>query len=466
MPARTGLLVVAALSLLVSAPERLASFEAPSNLTAYEQTYEDLIRNFWDQDRARIRPTNGCSAGTSDCPPSGGARGPVGEVNDEITLPSFWQMSSMASVLYWDWKFTGSRVTLGRIKDQWTFVRSIWDDGKLSSAAPSSLTMNVSDDAAWMLHYLQQVHEATGDDRAFANMVALLPSVLNRWKDTDADANPPKAYGGLTASQYGILYSERGSGDMDHQGRSTTFEAMIANAALYIHRQTGEREFLAYAVGTYDWIRRYLRHPSGVYWIELDVRKTADGRPNPNYLKAIGHHYGRPQRGCDSTYMAGTMAMAVLASRLYRINRDPQYLEEAQTIASALIGPGGYLREGGIFANTRDGWTTGYYFPVFEHEVLPLPGVDADGKVKAAIRNTARAIVRLRDERGLYPADWSGPEPNACVPSAQTWEQQAARGTGSGEGMAKRTQIMTNATSASVVQAGAMIEARQSSPPR
>jgi hypothetical protein len=440
----------------------VAGLETSSNDAAYQQVYDDLIRNFWDADNSRIRPTNGCSAGTNGCPVTGGSRGPVGEVNGELTLPSFWQMSSMASFLFWDWKYTGSRRTLERIKDQWAYVRSVWDDRKLSSASPSSLTMNVSDDAAWVLHYLEQVHEATGDSRALDNMVALLPSVLNRWKDTDTEANPPKHYGALAASRYGILYSERGSGDMDHQGRSTTFEAMIANAALYIHRQTGDPEFFEYAVGTYDWMRRYLRHPSGVYWIELDLRKSVGGAPNASYLKAIGHHFGRPQRGCDSTYMAGTMAVAVLAGRLYQLTRDQQYLDEARSIAAALIGPGGYLREGGVFANTRDGWTNGYYFPPFEHEVLPLPSVDPDGHLKGAIRNTALAIVRLRDEQGRYSADWSGPESNACVPRAQTWEEQAARGTGSGQGMAKSTQIMTNATSASVVQAGAMVEARLS----
>src|SRR5262249_9402681 len=158
-------------------------------------------------------------------------------------------------------------------------------DKALSSASPSSGTINVSDDAAWVIDYLVQVHEVTGDRRALSDAAALLPSILERFADPNAAR---VSFGKLRASPYGILYATP-SGDSNHQGVSTTYEIMIANCAIYIYEQTHDEDFLKCAIGTYDWTRKYLKHPTrAYYYCELDIRPTVRGEKNPHYLKPMG----------------------------------------------------------------------------------------------------------------------------------------------------------------------------------
>ncbi len=162
-----------------------------------------------------------------------------------------------------------------------------------------------------------------------------------------ADPNTPRVhYGAISASPYGILYATP-TGDPDHQGRSTTFEIMMANDALYIYQQTHDADYLNYAIGTYGWTKKYMKHPErGYYYCELDIRPTVNGARNPHYLVPMGDYYGPPVRGLSSSYSGGTMAMAVAAARLYRITGDQQYLDEAQKITEDYVGRRAVLAAG------------------------------------------------------------------------------------------------------------------------
>jgi hypothetical protein len=416
--------------------------------TGYNQVLSDLHYHWWDPNNPipRIRPTRGdnSSANSFD----------VGTIDNLASFPSFWQMEEYANIQYWNWKITRSPAMEAEIRSQWRYIRSVFSDEALSSAAKSYCIINVSDDAAWALNYLVQVHEVTGDRRALADAIALLPSILDRF----ADPNTPRVdYGSLQASPYGILYATP-SDDPDHQGRSTTFEIMIADDALYIYHQTHNADYLHYAIGTYNWTKKYLKHPQrGYYYCELDIRPTINGSRNPHYLVPMGDYYGPPVRGLSSSYSGGTMAMAVAAARLYRITGQQQYLAEAQKITSDYVRRSAFLRPGNLFVNERDGWTDGYWAPCFAYEVLTLPGVDSTGLWKTAIRNTALSIISQRTPDGFYGADWSGPELNTNDKS-MTWAQQAILGTGSGGGMALPGQIMTSCTSAAIVTAAEIVD--------
>ncbi len=111
-----------------------------------------------------------------------------------------------------------------------------------------------------------------------------------------------------------------------------------------------------------------------------------------------------------------------------------------------------FWRPGDLFVNERDGWTDGYWAPYFADEVLALPGVDPTGLWKMCLRNTALSIIAQRTPDGFYGADWSGPELNTND-HTMTWEEQARRGRGSGEGMALPGQIMTSSNSAAMITA-------------
>jgi hypothetical protein len=373
----------------------------------------------------------------------------VGTIDNSAAIPSFWQMAQFANVQYWNWRITRSSITQQEIVSQWKYIRSVFTDEALSSGAKPDLIVNASDDAAWEMTYLVQVYDITGDQRALADAEGLLSHVLARFADPNT---PPIHYGSLSASRYGILYATP-TDDPDHQGVSTTCEIMLADDALYIFLQTGNRDFLNYAVGTYKWTRKYMKHSRrGYYYCELDIRPIVRGFPNPHYLVPIGNHFGPPVRGLSSSYSGGTMAMAVAAARLYRITGDTQYLMEVRQIAQDYVRSDAFLRPGNLFVNERDGWTDGYWAPYFATEVLSLPNVDPDGKWKTAIINTAFSIISHRTHNGYYGADWSGPELNKNDHSL-TWSQQATHGKGSGSGMALAKQIMTSSSSASMVTA-------------
>jgi hypothetical protein len=434
------------------APELQAVSPAqPSRLKwGYDRVIRDLQYHWWDPgyEIPRIRPTRGGNTTANSLD--------VGKIDNAASFPSFWQMEEYHNVQYWNWKLTHSPAMKEEIRSQWRYVRSVFSDRALSSAAKSYLMINVSDDAAWGLNYLVQVHEVIGDPRALDDAKGLLHSILDRF----ADPNTPRVrYGSLNASPYGILYATA-TDDPDHQGRSTTFEIMIADSALYIYQQNHNPDYLNYAIGTYNWTKKYLKHPTrGYYYCELDLRPTVNGSKNPHYLVPMGDYYGPPVRGLSSSYSGGTMAMAVAAARLFRITGQQQYLEEARKIASDYVRPDAFGRPRNLFVNERDGWTDGHWAPCFADEVLSLPGVDPDGRWKTAIKSTALSIINNRSRDGFYGPDWSGPELNPNDGS-MTWVQQAVHGTGSGGGMALPEQIMTSSNSAAMVTAAEIADSR------
>jgi hypothetical protein len=411
--------------------------------SGYDRMLSDLDDHFWNAGVfPHIRPTRG-----------GNPR--VGEVDDSLFTPSFWQMASFANVLFWDVELTRSAESRARLDAQWRHIRMLWSDSELSSAAPATQIMNVSDDAAWAINYLVQTYAATGDKRALSDATALLPNILDRWADPNA---PRVAFGRLRGSPYGILYATP-DGDPDHQGVSSIYESMIANAALEIHCASKDQGELAYAKSTFDWSKRYLRQAStGLYYTELDVApRLASGSANPHYLKPMGEMLGPPARGVDATYLGGTMAMGVLASRLYKLTGEAAYLAEAKSTAAAMSRIDTYLRPGGGLVNARDPWTDGYWAPAYVAEVLTLPGVDPEHALRRAMIVTAKAILSRRTADGFYGADWTGPERNP-VTGAMTWIEDAARRSGSGSGQALPQQIMTSSNSASMVQGGLAAE--------
>lgn len=422
---------------------RPVALDEPSVHSGYEQVFSDLQHHFWDPNYKipRIRPTRG---GNSAATPLD-----VGTIDNNAPYPRFWQMAQYANIQYWNWKITHSAAMKAQIKSQWRYIRSVFSDKAITS--PGSLgIISVSDDAAWELNYLIQVHEVTGDAHALALAQELLPSILNCF----ADPNTPRVhYGSLMGSPYGILYATA-KGDPGLQGRSSSYEIMIADSALEMYQQTRNSDYLDYAIGTYNWTQKYLKDPSrGYYYCMLDLRPTINGSKNPHYLTPVGETHSPPVRGHSASYSGGTMAMAVAAARLYKITGDQKYLAEAQAITSDYVRRDVFLRPGNLLVNERDAWTDGHWGPYFADEVLPLPGVDSTGLWKTAIRSTALSIIAQRTPDGFYGADWSGPEHGL-------WIQQAGHGNGSAGGMAVPDQIMTSSDSAAMVTAAEVVEAR------
>ena len=441
-----ALLLGIATAVLAQAPPQDEFPSAPARRTTpllrgSEQAWRDFTYHYWDPDSKtpRIRPT------AFD-----------GTIRNDAIYPTFWHMAEANNVLYWRWKTTGSAAVREMIRSQFREIRSRYPDAHLSSAAWSGYKadsiINVADDAAWAIAYFCQVHEATGDPAALRIAEALIDSTYK----TFADPNKGGA---------GYLYALPGQ-DADHQGVSSGHEAVAARCAVYVFEHTSHGHLLALAKGSWQWMHEYLRHPSGVYFAELDIRPTVRGAANPDYRKPIG--WDRPgdiARGGSVAFLGGTMAMASLSAALYMQSGEPRYLDEVRNVVAGMTRRDTFLRPGkpvgvpgDVLVNERDGWANGFTAPYLVHDALSLDGVDANGKLKSVLINTALAITKARTHDGFYGADWSGPEWDAAH-RWETWIAQArAKGTGSGQGMALPSQLPTTASSVAMVFAGAMVE--------
>ncbi len=434
---------------------------------SYDRMFEDLLNDYWDMGTAslpHILPTDG----------SGGVK--TGLVIGNANVFSFWQMSEYADVLYWDWKINHSKETARKISEQWDYVRKTFTDRQLSTGWLGQ-TINASDDAAWEANYLVQVVDVTGDRRALADAAVLIPSVLAYFADRTPGTSV--TYGpGVVGSRYGILYVTPAQTSAYHSfgAISTAYETPLALAALSVYSITGNKAFLGYAEGTWSWQHKYIfttaanehgltKPAPGLVYCELDIRlKESDGKPNPHYLQPMNDNFGVPQQGLSAESVGGTMAMAVLSQRLYAATHNPIYATQADSIVAAMVAPNGFVTAQGLLLNDRDPWTDGYWAPAFAVEVLPRSEPSAASRLATVFRATALNIMAQRTPAGHYGGNWSGlpggiPARNAL--GFSTYEAQAASANGGkGGGQASPEQIMTSASSASLVQAALAIEAR------
>jgi hypothetical protein len=358
-----------------------------SPITAgYNQFLRDYMYHFWDRTNAvpSIRPTEG-----------------NGYVNNNRKQYTYWQMAEAANILYWEYKTTHAADIQAMFQSQWNEIKSIYTADELSSADPSVNrgTINVLDDAAVALQYLLQVNEVTGDPAALSIAEHLLSSIQAFFAD------PNK-------SGCGILYATA-SEDPAHQKQSNIIEALTARNALYLFQKTGIASYLTYAQEVWDWIHRCTAHPYGVFYVGADLDPS-----HSCYKKGV--QCTEPSaitRGASVAYIGGTMAVASLSAQLYLLTGSANYLEDINSILSAMLQTRTFLRpgsnvglSGNVFLNDRDGWSDGIFAQNFAYDVLSLAGLDERGVFKAAFVNTAQSIINQRTPDGFYGADWSGPE--------------------------------------------------------
>jgi hypothetical protein len=355
-------------------------------VAGYNQFLRDFSYHFWDRENTipRIRPTEG-----------------NGYVNNNAKHYRYWQTAEAANILYWEYKIAYSPDVQAMFQSQWKIIESIYTRNELSSADPlvNHGIINVSDDAALALQYLVQVNEVTGDPTAFSIAEALLSSMQSFFADPNN-------------SGCGILYATP-SEDPAHQKQSNIIEALTARSALYLYQKTGITSYRDYAEGVWNWIHTCAAHPYGVFYVGADLD------PSHSCYKH-GVQCGEPSaitRGASVAYIGGTMAVASLSAQFYLLTGSTKYINDINSILSAMLQERTFLRPGSnvglsgdILLNDRDGWSDGIFAQNFAYDVLSLAGVDETGRFKEVFSNTAQSIINQRTADGFYGADWSGPE--------------------------------------------------------
>ena len=426
-----------------------------------DKAYADFIRIYWDEENSRIVPTKSEDGYNNGLP------------DPDAVVPSLWHAAQAINVLYERWKRTGDLDAKAKIADEWVYLKSVFTPTQLRNA--TSLTANISDDAVWQAGVLRQAHEATGDALALQYLIELIPDTTRRWRDPNQtqinhDFTTP---GGIPflSDPYGILYAELGSPLEAVFGYiSSTYELGLAVEALYVYAQnpTQYAAYREYAESVYDWAFEHMRSPAptgpekgaqGIYFTEFNL--DPDVVAPQQYLEPRNDYYGKPIRGLSTFFDGGTLFMAVLAAELYGVTGEEAYLAEARSIAAVYTSTqafGRVVNNVPLIGNLRDPWTNAYPFSAFARKVLTLDGVDPNNRFRVALLNTSKAILSQKTPDGRLGGDWHGPEHNFLTGNS-LWSQEAASGYGgrNGGGQGWSGQIMTHASSLTVVQAAQVV---------
>ncbi len=479
---------------------------ASTLVAGYQQAYNDMLGEYWDStsnngaNSPRIRPTDGGSGLL---------------ISDSSSQVSFWQMSQYHTLLYSHWRVFKDAATENKIAANWQAVKNMYagtsSTSGLGSDGSGDGTVYASDDGAWKLLYLCQVHEVTGDAAAVTFAAQAFRQLQLRFKDPNTTAT----YGSITASQYGMLYAVTGSGDESGQfGVSSLYEVGYALVALYIAKYASvagvsASDFTNYAAATWAWMYKHLRYNSikgsnpdnfsstanysgatGIYFCDLDIKPyvlsnlnkgaTNTSTPNRGYLQAFGNggsisagayqggtdnadtQYGPPVRGNSASFSGGMFGMGVLSARLYALTGTSSYLQECQSIAQAFWQSNAFGRSSNLLCNERDPFTEGQFYPLFAYEVLGLSGVDPQGTLSTYMQATGTNILNTCIDTSTgsrrYTADWAGPESSTSWPpntntSPTTWQAQYVQNGNAGQ--AGFQQIMPQANTVLALLAGA-----------
>jgi Glycosyl hydrolase family 76 len=370
-------------------------------VAGYSQFLRDFMYHYWDPEKHRIRPTIG-----------------HGYIDNNAAKPTFWHMAQAAHILYWHWKITHDPATQTMLQLQWREVRSIFTPVQMQSADPriNRGIVNVSDDAAWVMRYLVQVNEITGDPDALTYAENLFASTQTYFAD------PNK-------SGCGLLYATP-IGDPTHQKQSSLYETVLAQSALYLYQKTGIDAYFTYAQEVWNWVHTCAAHPYGIFFEGADLDPQ-----HPCYKRGIQcHEPGNITRGASVSYIGGVMGVECLSAELYLTTGEVKYLEDIKSVLPAMLQSRTFLRPasntgvpgltGNLLLNDRDAWTDGTYAESFAYNVLALTDVDANGEFKSVFRDTARAIIAQRTSDGYYSPDWSGPDAASDNPKWTSWAIQ------------------------------------------
>ena len=168
------------------------------------------------------------------------------------------------------------------------------------------------------------------------------------------------------------------------KSKNTCSNGPAAVLALELYQETQDTTYLEWGKKIYNWTRKNLQAPDGLYWDNISLEGTVD--------KAT------------YAYNCGTMIQAAVL--LHTITGKAGYLTEAQRVAKVSFehftttDP-----DGTVFFPPKDPWFTIVLFRGYRDLYA------ADGKadyMQAAVANLDYAWTHARDENGLIGRDWSG----------------------------------------------------------
>ncbi|MCL6613522.1 MAG: glycoside hydrolase family 76 protein [Firmicutes bacterium] len=219
------------------------------------------------------------------------------------------------------------------------------------------------DDNEWLASALLEAHRLLGEDWLYRRAIDLFRFVQN----------------GVSEEMGGGIFWKEG----DHTTKNTCSNGPAVVLALELWRITGDPAYLEWARPIYEWTRKNLQSPTGVYWDRIEAQGTIE----------------------PTTWTYNTGIMIQAAVLWFEATRDRAELEEARRLAQASLGHFAPETHLGVRIFPPTPWFNSILFHGYE----ALYRVDGDPSyVKAMALALDQGWYMARDRRGLVHRDWSG----------------------------------------------------------
>lgn len=323
-----------------------------------------------------------------------------------------WEAAMTLYGVYDMWVITGDDLYKDYLVCEATRYKNDYVDYPTHLENPAGRPGPASDDCAWSSMLYLIFYEVTGDMWWVERSANLCDNVEERWYDEELG---------------GLCYS-------DQKDWMSLYETGIALSWFRVWEITGEQRYYDQALNSYTRLHNASVHEDGIYVCEV----TREGHVG-NGPEGSGEEW-HIEEANSCSFLAGNMAMAVLAAKFYEVTGDQTYLDRVYAVNDGLIK---WYNKDGVLLNDRDAWTNGTYASYYVSQVLSLPDTEDMQKL---ILNTADSIMtRARTEDGRYGGSWQGP----AVGNNSIWFRNASI----------PQQAHTSACSISMVTAAAMLEA-------
>jgi hypothetical protein len=451
----------------------------------YRASYASLLRRFYDpigsgraHGMARIRPTDGEGLSARTGLP----------IKDAPREGSWWQMAQLLRTIYETWRAHGDEEDKDRLLAQAAYIRKVYTFAELGgdglNFSDGQTTINALDDGGWVALSLAIFHDVTGDGFWLDALRSAIPAILRRFADPFSTPvvlgeTRDAATGRMMPFQYSPFGAMYDTGTDEGNG-TASLEFPLALAALYLHEIDPVPMYLAYA-NAYAQIQiKYFKHPSGNYVsaIGLDPRnKNIFHRDNRFY-------FSYPQEGVSNLELGGTLANAILFTKLSKLTGDVTLIDEVRSISAAIVkkqGPSadpadwpswndpandhttwGFVSAAsqisGVLLPMADGWTSGQWLPWFARECLPFVAGEASVACSNVLKSTSHSILsRFTHPDGCFPADWGGPLRRSATDGLIKGYASYQAHYDAGHAEYGAQQIMTSACSIAAALSGTMI---------
>jgi len=222
------------------------------------------------------------------------------------------------------------------------------------------------DDNAVVGLELVRIYRLTGDPAVLVRARQVFALLIHGWDD-----NPPQCPGGIYWTQ-GTWYKPI---------KATNVTALSAEFTLHLYELTGDEAYLTWGRRMYEWTRRCMQSPEGLYWNDIDL----EGNIN------------------RTLWIYNDGAMIGAGALLYRLTGDEAYLRQAQRTAEAALR---YFGSGGRLYIQPP-----IFDAIFFKNLLLLDSVAHDPRYRRAMQAYADEVWRAAYDpsTGLFRFDASRP---------------------------------------------------------